>query len=102
MGCPRIHEGWRFVSGFSKTIARQYFQLGSDPNHLTVFFLQFGFKIFPIVTCFIVIILIGQHGNNIQYRKPPFRVFFVPDSTNFSVVKKRMDIFSSLIFSCLP
>jgi hypothetical protein len=70
------------------TIRCNEFQLVSSTNHLAVFFLQLGFKIFPVVAGFGIIVLVGKQCNNIQYRKPPLEVFFVPNSTYFSVVKK--------------
>jgi hypothetical protein len=41
---------------------------------LVVFFFEFGFEVFPIVTIFAIVTLIGKHRYDIQYRKPPFVV----------------------------
>jgi hypothetical protein len=62
--------------------------LGSGANQLAVFFFQFGFQIFPIVTAFFVIIFFSDCPDNIQNAEIPLVVFLIPSGAHFFIVKK--------------
>jgi len=43
-----------------------------------VFLFEFGFQILPIVSVFVVVVLVVQYRHDVQDRKPPFSLFFIP------------------------
>jgi len=45
-------------------------------------------QIFPIITDFDAVFLVGKQSNNIQHTKPPFGILLVSNGTHFAVVKK--------------
>ena len=60
----------------------------SGTNQLTLFLAQLCFEIFPVVSVFLVVVLVVQHPDDIEHRKPPLGILLIPNNSNLTVIIK--------------
>jgi hypothetical protein len=75
-------------------VRRLEFEVVSDAHELNAIGVEFLFQPSPIVTSLHIVLLIVYGTHNICGRKPPLRVFFVPNGTNLSVIEKTYRLFT--------
>ncbi|MBQ6572298.1 MAG: hypothetical protein IIX31_06385 [Alistipes sp.] len=72
------------------------FQLVSATNHFTILAFELCFEILPVIAVFLVVVLVVQHPDNIEHRKPPLGFFLIPNSSHLSVIIKSNGYFGHM------
>ena len=46
------------------------------------------FEIIPVVSVFLVVVLVVQHSDDIEHREPPLGILLVPNSSHLTIIIK--------------
>ena len=100
--CQRLYSfGIEGVSCALFAVWRLKLELVSDTHELNAVGRQFLFQPTPIVTSFLIVLLIVDSPHDVGGGELPFSVLLVPNSTNFVVIIKTYGFLSghiSLLF----
>ena len=62
------------------------FQLVSATNHFTILAFELCFEIFPVVAVLLIIVLVVEPPDYIEYREPPLGIHLIPNSSHLTVI----------------
>ena len=74
---------WKYLK---TKLRKEQSQLVSATNHFTILTFELCFEIFPVVSVFLVVVLVVQHPDDIEHRKPPLGFFLIPNSSHLTVI----------------
>ena len=76
---------WKYLK---TKLRKEQSQLVSATNHFPILAFELCFEIFPVVSVFLVVVLVVQHPDDIKHRKPPLGILLIPNSSHLTVIIK--------------